>query len=183
MKLEYLSDDVAVLLGQLHIATADVFGFSLGAAVAFELVLRRPEVVGRLALASIDYRPDHREATHPDSPDMARRMPTQADFAAMRDDYVRVAPDPTHFDAFAAKTSGMVQARTGWTDDQLRSIAAPTLLIVGDTDFVPLPHAVAMHELIPDAQLAVLPATTHMGICQHPERVLPWLLTFFDAPE
>ena len=31
-------------------------------------------------------------------------MPTPADFQAMRDAYDAVAPDPAHFDEFAART-------------------------------------------------------------------------------
>jgi pimeloyl-ACP methyl ester carboxylesterase len=183
MGLDQLSDDAAVLLGQLGIAQADVFGFSLGGMVALDLVLRRPELVGRLVIASVDHRPGHEEVTDPDAPDMAKRMPTEADFQSMRDFYARVAPDPGHFDDFAVKASAMVHAHEGWSDEQLASIAAPTLVMVGDTDFVPLPHAVAMYELIPNARLAVLPDTTHMGVTRHPERVLPMLLPFLDGTE
>jgi pimeloyl-ACP methyl ester carboxylesterase len=181
MSLDCLSGDVAALLEELGVASTDIYGFSLGGMVALDLVLRRPEMVRRLVIASVDHRPGHEEVAAPDSPEMARRMPTEADFAAMREGYARVAPDPGHFDEFAAKTSGMVHSWDGWTDDQLRSIAAPTLIVVGDTDFVPLPHAVAMHDLIPQAQLAVLPDTTHMGVMHGPERVLPLLLRFLDG--
>jgi pimeloyl-ACP methyl ester carboxylesterase len=44
----------------------------------------------------------------------------------------------------------------GWTDE-LRSLGAPTLLIFGDRDFSPLPDVAEMFELLPNAQLAVLP--------------------------
>jgi len=58
----------------------------------------------------------------------------------------------------------MVHGLSGWNDQELGSIKASTLLIVGDTDFVPLPHAVAMYEAMPHAQLAVLANTTHIGV-------------------
>lgn len=41
---------------------------------------------------------------------------------------MEVAPDPGHVDAFAARLSAIVQSHPGWTDDDLRSIAAPVLL-------------------------------------------------------
>jgi pimeloyl-ACP methyl ester carboxylesterase len=63
-------------------------------------------------------------------------MPTPADFQAMRDAYDRVAPDPAHFDEFAAKTSTVVHELPGWTDE-LRSLQVPTLLMFGDRDFSP----------------------------------------------
>jgi pimeloyl-ACP methyl ester carboxylesterase len=180
MRLESLADDVTALLSHLGIDRADVFGFSLGGAVALTVGLRHPERVGRLVIASVDYRPGHAEAERPEDPDVARRMPTEADFQAMRDAYARVAPRPDDFAAVAEKTSAMVHSLAGWSDDQLRGISAPTLVMVGDTDFTPLAHAVAMFELLPQAELAVLPGTTHMGVSQSPERVLALVGPFLD---
>ena len=46
---------------------------------------------------------------------------------------------------------------------ELRSLQAPTLLVFGDRDFSPLADVLETFELLPNAQLAVLPATTHVG--------------------
>jgi pimeloyl-ACP methyl ester carboxylesterase len=134
--------------------------------VAMTLGLEHPERLEKLVVASVDHQPGHEEFEHPEDPDIARRLPTQADFAAMRSEYQKVAPDPSHFDEIATKTSTMVRGLGGWSDQELGSIEASTLLIVGDTDFVPLSHAVAMYEAMPHAQLAVLPDTTHVGVTQ-----------------
>ena len=107
-------------------------------------------------------------------------MPTPADFQAWRDAYDAVAPDPAHFDGFAAKMSAMVLEFRGWTDE-LRSLQTPTLLIFGDRDFTPLPHVVEMFELLPNAQLAVLPGTTHVGVTRRPGEVLALITPFLDA--
>jgi pimeloyl-ACP methyl ester carboxylesterase len=107
-------------------------------------------------------------------------MPTPADFQAMRDAYVAVAPDPAHFDEFAAKNAAMVHEVPGRTDE-LRSLRAPTLLIFGDRDFSPLPDVVELFGLLPDAQLAVLPGTTHMGLTRRPGEVLALITRFLDG--
>ena len=39
-----------------------------------------------------------------------------------------------------------------------------------------------MLELIPNAQLAVLPATTHVGVTKRPEQVLSLVRPFLDTP-
>jgi pimeloyl-ACP methyl ester carboxylesterase len=171
MRLETLADDVAALLDHVGIDRADVFGFSLGGLVALTMGLEHPERVGKLVIASVDHRPSHDEFEKPDDPDVMKRMPTEADFQAMRETYARVAPNPDDFEAVAEKTSSMVHSLTGWSDDELRTIRAPTLVLVGDTDFTPLANAVAMFEVLRDAQLAVLPGTTHMGVTRHVERV------------
>jgi pimeloyl-ACP methyl ester carboxylesterase len=50
-----------------------------------------------------------------------------------------------------------------------------------DRDFTPLPHVVEMFELLPDAQLAVLPGTTHVGVTRRPGEVLALITPFLDA--
>ena len=99
---------------------------------------------------------------------------------AIRDEYSRWFADPAHFDEFAAKTSAMVHEFPGWTDE-LRSLQVPTLLIFGDRDFSPLPDVVEMFELLPDAQLAVLPGTTHVGVTRRPGEVLALITPFLDG--
>jgi pimeloyl-ACP methyl ester carboxylesterase len=174
MELTQLADDVMALLDQLQLARADVFGFSLGGMVALELALRAPGRVGKLLIASVDHRPGDTELA-------PERLPGQADFQEMRDAYAAVAPDPKHFDVFASKTSAMVHAFPGWTEAQLGLVSAPTLLMFGDQDFAPLHHAVEMCGLIPGAQLAVLPDTTHMEVMRRTEILGPMVERFLHT--
>jgi pimeloyl-ACP methyl ester carboxylesterase len=177
MTIEALAGDVVALLDQLEIAEADLFGFSLGGLVAYAVALGAPDRVGRLIVASADpHRPPGRESAPLDED----RMPTAADFQAMRDAYSAVAPDPAHFDEFAAKTSAMVHEFPGWTDD-LRSLRTPTLLVFGDRDFSPLADVAELFLLLPNAQLAVLPGTTHMGVTQRPDRLLALITPFLES--
>src|SRR6516162_4259362 len=151
MTIEALAGDVVALLDHLGIGQADVFGFSLGGLVAYAIALSAPARVGTLIVASADaHRPPGRES----APLGEDRLPTPADFPAMRHAYEAVAPDPAHFEEFAAKTGAMVHEFPGWTDE-LRSLQVPTLLIFGDRDFSPLPDVAELFELLPNAQLAV----------------------------
>ncbi len=178
--LGHLAGDVVGLLDVLGVERADLLGFSLGGLVAFETAVRYPARVDRLVVASIQFRADgfHEEIRNPELWATSTRMPAPDDFAAMQAAYARVAPDPDHFQEFAAKTSGAVQALPGWSDDTLRGISAPTLVVVGDHDFVRLEHAVAMQELIPGAQLAVLPGAKHMDVPQRTDVLVPILKNF-----
>jgi len=176
MSIEAFAGDVVALLDHLGIAEADLFGFSLGGLVAYAVALNAPSRVGKLIVASADpHRPPGRESAPLDDD----RMPTQADFQAMRDAYDAVAPDPDHFDEFAARTPAMVHEFPGWTDE-LRSLQAPTMLIFGDRDFSPLPDVVELLELLPNAQLAVLPGTTHMGVTRRTSELLAVITPFLD---
>lgn len=176
ISIDQLADDVAALLAHLGVEEADVFGFSLGGLVGWSLVIRHAEVVGRAAVASADYR--SREAV-PD--EVAGPMPTDADFQEMRDAYVAVAPDPSHFDALGEKVGMMVnQDFVGWTADELRAVQSPMLVLVGDDDMISVSDALEAVELVPHAQLAVLPGTTHMDMTRSPARLLAMLIPFLD---
>src|SRR5207245_1536403 len=78
MSFDQLADDIVALLAHLGIEETDVFGFSFGGLVGWSLVIRHPKVVRRLVVGSADYR--SREA---DPDEIARPMPTDADFQAM----------------------------------------------------------------------------------------------------
>jgi pimeloyl-ACP methyl ester carboxylesterase len=178
MTIESLAGDVIALLDHLGIAEADLFGFSLGGLVAYAVALGAPARVGKLIVASADaHRPPGRESKPLDED----RMPTPADFQAMRDAYDAVAPAPAHFDEFAAKNSAMVHECPGRTEDELRSLRAPTLLIFGDRDFSPLPDVAELFDLLPNVQLAVLPGTTHVGVTRRPGQLLALITPFLDA--
>ena len=177
MTIEAFAGDVVGLLDHLGIAQTDLFGFSLGGLVACAVALDQPSRVAKIIVASSD---PHRPPGRVSPPLSEDRMPTPADFQAIRDAYEAVAPNPAHFEEFALRTSTMVVNEfAGWTDE-LRSLSTPTLLVFGDRDFTPLHHVVEMFELLPDAQLAVLPGTTHMGVTRRTEELLALITRFLD---
>jgi pimeloyl-ACP methyl ester carboxylesterase len=177
MTIEALADDVLGLLDHLGLARADLFGFSLGGLVSYAIALDAPTRVGKLIVASAAaQRPPGRESRPIDEDG----MPTSADFQAMRDAYNSVAPDPARFDELATRTAKVVHEFPGW-HDELRSLQTPTLLIFGDRDFSPLPDVIELFGLLPNAQLAVLPGTTHVGVTRRPDQVLGLITSFLDA--
>src|SRR5207237_4997341 len=78
--------------------------------------------------------------------------------------YLATAPHPEQLPSFFAKSVQRMREFKGWTPAQLQTIRAPTLLILGDRDIVRVEHAVQMQHLLPDARLAVLPATDHLAM-------------------
>jgi pimeloyl-ACP methyl ester carboxylesterase len=127
--------------------------------------------------AADPYRPPGREAL-PLTPDL---LPTPADFEAWQAAYEAVAPDPSMFDRFTEANNAMVHAFAAWTADQLRSLRMPTLLVFGDRDFSPLADIAELCDLLPAAQLAVLPDTTHVGMLQRSAELLPIVRRFLDS--
>ncbi|MCK2241674.1 MULTISPECIES: alpha/beta fold hydrolase [unclassified Crossiella] len=170
--------DVIGVLDHLGVEQVDLFGYSLGGLVAAQIGLDYPARVGKLALAATHFHPDGYKPEITDPAQTSDLLPTEADFAAMVTAYRAVAPDPDHFDKFLEKLQVTVHGWAGWTPEQLGRITAESLLIVGDNDFMRLEHAVEFHRHLPNAQLAVLPRTTHMEVVRRVDLVLPMLTRF-----
>jgi pimeloyl-ACP methyl ester carboxylesterase len=177
-----LASDVVGLLDHIGIDRAHVFGHSMGGAVTLELGVSHPTRVRSLVAASASVRPDglHEDLTDPAKQATSTRMPTQQDFIEMREAYRRLSPHPDHFDDFLAMLSQSNADTQGWSDQQLVSISAPTLLVLGDRDFTTVEHGAVMLKLIPGSQLAVLPDTTHMQVTRRADLLLPILARFLD---
>ena len=177
-----LAGDVVALLDHLGIDRAHVLGHSMGAAVALELAVSHPDRVRSVVPVSASVRPDgmHEDLTDPSRFATSTRMPTAQDFADMRAAYQRLSPHPEHFDQFLGTLSASNADLKGWTDEQLAGITAPTLLVMGDHDFVTIEHAALMKRLIPGSHLAVLPNTTHLTVTLRAALLLPLLAEFLD---
>jgi pimeloyl-ACP methyl ester carboxylesterase len=52
-------------------------------------------------------------------------------------------------------------AEPSFTTEELQSIEAPTLLVIGDRDMVTPEHAVEMFRTIPGAELCIVPDAGH----------------------
>src|SRR3954470_22202382 len=170
MSYERFADDVAELVDRVAGGgPVDVWGFSLGAETATSLALRHPTKDRRLVLAASSLRPDgyHPEITAPAQDDW--RLPTEQEFAAWQAAYEAVAPKPEDFFPFRARLQPVVHEFAGWTSDEIRSITAPTFLVIGDRDFVRLDHAAEMLDLFPDCRVAVLPANPHTEVMERTE--------------
>jgi pimeloyl-ACP methyl ester carboxylesterase len=65
----------------------------------------------------------------------------------------------------------------------LASINAPVLIALGDKDFVRVEHALEAYELIPNAELAVIPDAGHFLLFSEQERLVPVVKHFLEKPE
>jgi pimeloyl-ACP methyl ester carboxylesterase len=180
--LDNLAGDVVALLDELGIERADLFGFSLGGLTAVRVASLHPDRVRRLVGAATHFRSSgYHSGIRDGRPDTAGRLPTAEEFQQWQDAYERVAPEPGQFLTLAARATPTPDDVDGWSEADLRGITAATLLIIGDNDFVRLEHAGAMRDLIPGAQLAVIPGATHMGLLHRTDILVPMVESFLSA--
>ncbi|WBU64067.1 alpha/beta fold hydrolase [Paracoccus aerodenitrificans] len=183
--LETMRSDTLAVLDVLEVDRAHVIGFSMGGMLGLELAVNAPERVASLTAISASQNgegmlPDlvqmNRDPTHQPSPEVAALLPSEEAFSQMAADIAEMNPGGAEaFEQTMQKTGALIASDWGWSDEELAAIQVPVQIVLGDTDFVTVDHALHMKETIPDAWLAVLPDTTHTNIMAREE--LPGLLT------
>jgi pimeloyl-ACP methyl ester carboxylesterase len=189
---EQMADDVAELLRQLRITNADFVGYSMGGGIAMYVAVRHPELVHKLVFAGgTSYDPD---GFYPALLEGEKKMTPDAFVGTpwLRT-YQRIAPNKGDWPKLVEKIKFLDLNWRGLSEDQVRSIKAPTMLIVGDADVVRPEHVVKMFQLLgggvpgdlvglPRSRLAVLPATTHVTLITRTAWLLSMIPEFLDAP-
>src|SRR5258707_8129068 len=193
LSVHAMADDTLALLASLGIGRADLFGYSLGAGIALNILTRHPAVARKAVLASVTY---DKTGLHPemlggpesaesaDAPGRDLQVPFEQEYRAL-------APDPDNWPTLLAKVQAMELPEI--TPQAISAIDVPILLIIGDSDIVTPEHAVAMFRLLgggvlgdlapmPPTQLAVLPGTSHIGLTGRAAVLMPMIPPSLDQP-
>ena len=175
MTCEQHADDIAALLKDLKIEEADFFGDSFGGTIAVTMAVRHPKLVRRVASYGGSLAPFPRGSA-------AVLTPDSDAFKWKREEYQKVAPDAKQWATLFEKATKSLIAWKGLSPDQLKEIKAPILIACGDHDLIPVERCAEWSRMIPNAQLAVIPDASHFVLFSAPEKLLPTVATFLDAP-
>jgi pimeloyl-ACP methyl ester carboxylesterase len=151
---ELMAQDTIAFLEAVVGGPAHLIGWSVGAGVALQAALRRPDLARRLILIAGVF---HRDGWIPEAID-----PDRYPHEALEPGYAELSPDGHHhYPVVAAKLT-----RTNWEEptlaaSELRGVRSRALVMLGDDDEVTLEHAIEMYRGLPDAELAVVPGTSH----------------------
>jgi pimeloyl-ACP methyl ester carboxylesterase len=151
-----------------------VLGCSDGATVALLVALLRPDLVRGLILVAGVFRYDGwvPQAIDPDN--------EPPDFLAAL--YDEVSPDgAAHYPVVVAKLARMHTEEPTLAADELNSVKCRTLVMLGDDDEVRLEHAIAMYRGLADAELMVVPGTSHGLLVEKPDLCNNVILQFLTT--
>ena len=154
LSFEQDADDVAELLKQLHIGKADIFGFSNGASTTLEMAIRHPELVNKIIVASTMYK---KEGAYPWFWDMMAHPTFEGMPQALKDAYLQINPDTNALHTMYKRDVARMQSFKDIKEEDIKTIKAPALIIVGDKDVVRPEHAVEMWRQMQHAKLMILP--------------------------
>lgn len=187
-----LADDVIGLLDALDIARTHVVGLSLGGMVGQNLAIRHPDRVGRLVLCATAA-----STPQPESWDTRIKIAETKGLAGLADatlgrwfsdGFRAAAPEVVERIGRAIRATslegfvGCGQAiRVLDHLPLLRTIRAPTLIMVGDDDIgTPVPISEEMNRLIPGSKLVVFPWARHLINIEVAEGFNRAVLAFLD---
>ena len=152
-----MAEDTVELMRQLGIESAVVVGYSDGGIIGLDMAIHHPERVTKLAVTGANSCSDGYTA---ENLEWARTF--NPDEEPISDAYARLSPDgAAHWPILLRRLQPMWAVEPSFTHEELQSIKASTLIIVGDGDIVTPEHAVEMFRTIPGAQLCVVPNAGH----------------------
>ncbi|MGH2487114.1 MAG: alpha/beta fold hydrolase [Ktedonobacterales bacterium] len=196
--MDTLTVDTTQLIERLGHAPVHVAGLSMGGFIAMRLAARRPELVRSLILMETSAEPEptanvpkyrmfYRVARLLGPGAVSSRvMPimfgqsflTDPARAAEREEW-RKRASANHRVGIGRATEGVI-ARRG-VIEEIGTITAPTLIIVGDQDVATVPEkAQHIHERIAGSRLVVIPRAGHTSTIEEPEAVTAAIEAFLD---
>lgn len=172
--------DTVAFLEDVVGGPAHLVGYSDGATTALHVALARPDLVRRLVLVSGQY---HQRGLLPDLfGDDAAAGAREMAASPLAERYGQVSPDgPEHFVEVAEKVLRMAMTEPQLDLAQLADVRARTLVVSADDDAVSLEHTLELYRGIPDAELAVVPGTSHVLILEKPDLVADLVLGFLTT--
>ncbi len=192
LTIEQMAQDTVDLMRQINLRKADFLGYSMGSGIALQLAIRHPQVVRKVVLAGgvaysrAGFHPGLMEGMDSLTPEMMKGTP-------FYEEYQQIAPRPEDFPRLVAKVKQLENNLRDWSPDEVRSIQAPVMIVVGDADIVRPEHVVEMLRLLgggvigdnvglPRCRLAVLPGTTHITLVNRADLLVPMINEFLEAP-
>ncbi len=158
-----------VVGGPTHLA-----GHSIGAGVALHVALRRPDLVSCLVLISA--------AFHHGGQIAVDEIEVDQVVAAFGASYGEVSPDgEDHYAVIVQKEIDMDRREPILAESDLRGVSARTLVMASDDDIITLEHTLALYRGITNAELAVVPGTSHFLTQEKPDLVTAIVTDFLGG--
>jgi pimeloyl-ACP methyl ester carboxylesterase len=169
---QLMAEDTVAFLETVVGEPADLVGHSDGAFTAMLVAMQRPELVKRLVMISGGF-----NKTGEAMPDMEWDVDQLFEF--LGPPYGEVSPDGIdHFKVVATKIGEMAAVEPNLQASDLANVPHRTLVMFSDDDLMTMTHVVETYDALSNAELAVVPGTSHFLTQEKPGLVNAILLDF-----
>ena len=173
---EVMADDVLALMDHLEIDKFDLVGWSDGGIIGLELAIHHPERLKKVVAYGANFDPTGVRL------DINENAYWNAFVERASEDYQRLSPHPERWDEFLGNISNMWATEPNYTEEQLRSITTPFLILDGaKEEAIDLNQTKLMALLIPGAELEIMPDTGHFAAFEQPEEFARIVLDFLGS--
>ncbi len=163
---QLLAEDAYQVIKSLTKDSVIVIGFSTGGNTAYMLTDQHPETVKKLI--SIGASPQATPPNNKEKSDQAKEEKlTGITLEKEAPDFVKerkaLMPEPGRWNEFVDKITTMWESSEFLTDDQIRGIKSPVLIIAGDKDpHVNAERVIQLYRLLPESSLSIIPDCGHV---------------------
>jgi len=171
-----MASDVLALMDQLKIERASLLGWSDGGIIGLELAITHPERLDRVVAYGANYDPSGLRS------DVGESDRFNAYIAQAAADYQRLSPAPERWDAFLENIGEMWATEPTYSEDQLRRITTPILVLDGEEEeAIDIAHTRLMASLIPSSELILMPGTGHFAMLDQPAEFNQIVLAYLTS--
>jgi pimeloyl-ACP methyl ester carboxylesterase len=172
---DLMAQDTIAFLETVAGGPARLVGVSDGAVVALLTARARPDLVSRLVLVAGVF---HQDGWQPEA--LGAPGPEFAAYLARA--YAELSPDgPGHFPEVVAKLERLHAEEPTLTTADLAAVTPRTLVMAGDDDEPRMEHVIELYRGLPDAELAVVPGTSHGLMVEKPGLCHTIILDFLTS--
>ena len=173
---DLMASDYVALLDFLDIDSVDLVGWSDGGIIGIDIAMSHPERIDRLFAHAANITTDGVDPAVETDPVFG------AYIERMSEKYAELSPTPDEFDAFVEQMVNMWMTQPNWTDEEVAEITVPTAIVLGEYDeAITRSHTDHMAEVIPGAELIILPEVSHFAMLQAPDEYTAAVRAFIDA--
>lgn len=175
-----MAADFAALLDHLGIPQAMVVGWSDGGVTGLQMAIDRPDLISKVVTLGAHSRPEG--MTDQFKAEIEGATPENFP-AILSEGYKALSPDgPEHWPVVFGKLRDMWLTLPNFTEEELKSIDCPVLLLVGEQDIVRPEESDRLTQIIPDARLVTIEGASHYSPVEVPD-VVNGIITEFLTEE
>jgi pimeloyl-ACP methyl ester carboxylesterase len=161
---EFQTKEAIAFIEEVIKEPVHLLGWSDGGIISLMVALKRPDLVRSIVSIGTNF---HYSATPQFEEEVVIELSDED-----RARWAEKSPEPAHMqEVIIRKAYEVWKSEPNMSTSDLASITCPVLVLCGDDEPFSNQHTVELYESLPNAQLAIVPGTSHAVVKEKPETV------------